>query len=374
MRGLAVLAALAMALSTTSVASAATDPTPAPYLPAPTGSAPVGSTSLYLKDTSRPDPWVSSVPYRELMVSLYYPAASSHGPKAQYMTPEESAALLDGSGTGLPPETLARTRTNSVQNARPVGRRHSLPLVVLSPGYSNPRGTLTALAEDLASHGYVVALVGDTYEDSGTSFPDGHFTTCATCDLTHDDAFWAKVGDTRATDVSFVLDRLTGRHPAWRGSDLIDPSRIGMAGHSAGGASSIPAMVADPRIRAGVDVDGVTTNPVPVSGLSRPVLFISHARGGTACLPVPSWDKDWPQLTGWKRWLEVAGTVHASFTDVGLFSDQYGLDIGATTSGTRTQAVTRTYVEAFFNQTLRGQHQPLLAKPSTHYPEVAYCR
>ena len=374
MRGLVVVAALAMALAGTSVASAA-EPTQTPYLPRPTGAAAVGSTSLYLKDTSRADPWVPSVPYRELMVSLYYPAASGHGPKAQYMTPEESAALLDGSGTGLPPETLAGTRTNSILNARPAGRKHSLPLVVLSPGYSNPRGTMTALAEDFASHGYVVALVGHTYEDSGTSFADGHFTRCVSCDVKpRDDAFWAKVGDVRAADVSFVLDELTGRHPAWRGAELIDQSRIGMAGHSAGGASAIPAMVADPRIKAGADLDGITTNPIPLSGLDRPFLFVSHARGDSPCLSVPSWERDWPQLTGWKRWLEVAGTVHASFTDVGLFSDQYNLDIGATTTGTRTQSITRTYLESFFNQTLRARPQHLLTKPSTRYPEVAFCR
>ncbi|MGW6281491.1 alpha/beta hydrolase family protein [Kribbella sp. NPDC055071] len=374
MRGLAVVAALAMAVSGTSVAAAA-DPVPDPYLPRPTGAAAVGSTSLYLKDTSRADPWVPSVPYRELMVSLFYPAASSHGPKAAYMTPEESTLLLSDSGTDLPPELLAKTKTNSVLNGKPVGRRHSLPLVVLSPGYGNPRGTLTALAEDLASHGYVVALVGHTYEDSGTSFPDGHFTSCVSCDVVpHDPAFWLKLGNGRAADVSFVLDQLTGRHPVWRGADLIDASRIGMAGHSAGGASAIPAMVADPRIRAGANLDGLDTNPVPPTGLNRPFLYISHERAGTRCAPVQSWDEDWPRLTDWKRWIEVEGSEHASFTDVGLFADQYGLDIGATISGTRTQAITRAYLEAFFDQTLRGQPQRMLAKPSVRYPEVAFCR
>ncbi len=40
----------------------------------------------------------------------------------------------------------------------------ALPLIVLSPGFTMPRSTLTALAEDLASHGYVVAGVDHTYE------------------------------------------------------------------------------------------------------------------------------------------------------------------------------------------------------------------
>ncbi len=41
-----------------------------PYLPKPTGPHPVGTTSLHLKDASRPDPWVPGARVRELMVSL----------------------------------------------------------------------------------------------------------------------------------------------------------------------------------------------------------------------------------------------------------------------------------------------------------------
>ena len=78
----------------------------------------------------------------------------------------------------------------------------------------------------------------------------------------------------RAADVSFVLNELTGAHPAWPGAGLIDPSRMAMAGHSAGGAAAIAAMLADSRIRAGIDMDGSTHAPIPDHGLSRPFLFL----------------------------------------------------------------------------------------------------
>jgi predicted dienelactone hydrolase len=340
--------------------------TSTPYLPTPTGDKPVGSTSLYLKDTSRPDPWVPTVPYRELMVSVFYPTTSTKGQKTQYMTPAESAALLEDSGLDVAPDVLSTMRTNSVAGAKPAGR--GLPLIVLSPGYTKPRATLTALAEDLASHGYVVALVGHTYENSGTSFPDGRFVGCASCEVPHDEAFWQKLAQGRATDVSFVLDELTAK---WAG--LVDPKRIGMAGHSIGGASTIPAMVADARIKAGMDIDGTTMVPIPDPGLDRPFMFMSHQLTTTVCTgDNPSWERDWAQMTGWKRWVEVAGTQHASFTDVGLVGDQFGVDFGATTTAARTHAVTRAYVNAFFDQHLRGKPSPLLDEPG--YPEIAFCR
>jgi len=147
---------------------------PMPYLPEPTGPYPAGTASVWLTDTSRPDPWASGVNARELMISLWYPAVPSEGRQAQYMTPAESGLQLTSRGiTSIPPDTLSTVQTNAISDARPAGRQHSLPLVVLSPGFTNSRSTLTALAEDLASHGYVVAGIDHTYESHATAFPEG---------------------------------------------------------------------------------------------------------------------------------------------------------------------------------------------------------
>ncbi|MBB4906578.1 alpha/beta hydrolase [Actinophytocola algeriensis] len=364
MRTVAVLTALALALALPAAPAAAD---PGLRLPAPTGKHPVGTTSLYLKDTSRPDPWVPSVPYRELMVSLFYPATSAHGQKAQYMTPTESRLLLaDGELTDLPSDLLSTVRTDAVRDARPGGRPHSLPLVVLSPGHSKPRATLTSLAEDLASHGYVVAVVDHTYENVAQTFPDGRVTTCVTCEMEKDESDWIRLNQGRATDVSFVLDELLGR---WR---QIDPARIVMGGHSAGGASSIPALLTDPRINAGFDIDGSTYDIIPESGLAKPFLFLGRAEQYTpgSGNPADTWDRSWAGMTGWKRWLLVDGAKHVSFTDVGILLDQMNLDTGATITADRTQAITRTYVRAFLDLHLRGRSQPLLDEPSPRYPEV----
>ena len=151
---------------------------PALCLPKPSGPCPVGTTSLWLTDTSRPDPWATGVTARELMISLWYPAATPGGPRARYMTSAESELQLAGRGlTGVPPDALATVETSAVSDAPPAGQQRSLPLVVLSPGFTSSRSTLTALAEDLASHGYVVAGIDHTYESHATAFPDGRVTT-----------------------------------------------------------------------------------------------------------------------------------------------------------------------------------------------------
>jgi dienelactone hydrolase len=355
-------------------------------LPEPTGSFPVGSTALWLTDTSRPDPWAAGVSARELMVTLWYPAAAADGPRAPYMTPAESELLLAGGGiTGVPPDLLSTVRVNSVSGAAAAGRQGSLPLVVLSPGFTNPRSALTGLAEDLASHGYVVAGIDHTYESYATSFPDGRVATGLAREAPRRNRA-EKVVAGRAADVSFVLGELTGAHPAWPGAGLIDPSRIGMAGHSIGGAATIAAMLADARILAGIDMDGSTVALIPERGLSRPFMFLGkqenyapgsgiiasrdgkHVKGS-----VLTWERDWRLLTGWKRWLVVAGAKHASFTDLGLLADQAGIDIGADLRGERGLEVTRGYVRAFFDEHLRGTPQARLDRASPQFPEVMFC-
>ena len=361
---------------------------PALYLPEPTGPRPAGTTSLWLTDTSRPDPWAAGAVARELMVSLWYPAATPKGRPAPYMTAAESELqLASRSITGIPPDALSTVETNAVSNATPAGQQRSLPLVVLSPGFTSPRSTLTALAEDLASHGYVAAGIDHTYESCATAFPDGRVTICLVRDAPRRGR-QEKVAAGRAADVCFVLDELTGAHPAWPGAGLIDPSRMAMAGHSAGGAAAIAAMLADSRIRAGIDIDGATAAPIPDEGLARPFLFLgkqsNYTPGGGGAVTtlrdrklrtgaVITWERDWKLLTGWKRWLLVAGAVHASFTDLGLLADQIGLDIGAGIPGARALDITRAYVRAFFDQHLRGKPQSLLDQPSPRYPEVTFC-
>ncbi|MFI6711295.1 alpha/beta hydrolase family protein [Nonomuraea sp. NPDC050478] len=370
---LAVLAVLAVSAcaAPTPPRSAAPSPTPTgpAVLPEPSGAHPVGTTVLHLKDTSRPDPWDLDAEARELKVTLWYPTRQRDGERAPYMTPRESELFLKGSRiTGVPYDALSRTRTNAVEDAEPAGR--DLPLVVLSPGFTKPLSTLTSLAEDLASRGYVVAGIDHTHESYATTLADGRVAECLACDSDADPGFGAGVVQVRAADVSFVLDQLPSR---WDGAGLIDRSRIAMAGQSIGGASSVAVMVKDSRVRAGIDMDGTTYARIPEGGFSRPFMFIGspeHVPGGRDT----TWERDWKLLTGWKRWIVMKGGDHQSFTDLPVLAGALGIGpAGPELAAARAAELTRTYVAAFLDQHLKAERQPLLDKPSARYPEVQHC-
>ncbi|MFF2625687.1 alpha/beta hydrolase family protein [Kitasatospora griseola] len=338
-------------------------------LPRPTGPYAVGREILHLVDRGRPDPWVPSAGPRQLMVSMHYPAERGTGGAAPYMTPAAARLLLDDKlpEFGVPTEALAGARTWARTGAQPLQRR--FPLLVLSPGFTMPRTELTNLAEDLTSRGYVVALIDHTYENTGTTFPDGRTLTCILCDTLTPDSDWAGIVANRAKDASFVVDQLTTRP---RYAHLVDRDRIGMAGHSSGGAATVPALLTDSRIRAGVDLDGSLDHQVPVTGLKgKPFMVIGNSADGQED---PSWTAGWPRVDGWKRWLTVAGSDHSTFTDYALFFEQLGLPPrpGATIDAARGLRLTRQYVAAFFDLHLKGVPQPILDGPTPQNPEITF--
>lgn len=207
------------------------------------------------------------------------------------MTADEARLLLEARGLGgiVPATTVAGTRTHAQDFASPAPGR--FPLVLLSPGFSMPRSTLTALADDLAGRGYVVASVDHAHESIGTEFPGDRLLTCAACEQVDTPEEEAAVVRGRAEDLSFVIDELTNHRRAGMLSRMIDSRRIGIAGHSIGGAAAAATMSADDRVRAGVDLDGDFFVHPAAAGLGRRPFMIV---GAESTHSPDSDDADWP--------------------------------------------------------------------------------
>ncbi|RSM70529.1 acetylhydrolase [Kibdelosporangium aridum] len=276
----------------------------------PEGPFPIGHRTLHLTDAGRADLWMPDR-RRELMVSLWYPAFPL-GKPAEYMTAAESAATVQGLKLDLPDNALQQIRVHSREDAPALPASRGWPLVVLSPGMGNGRTTLTTLAEQLASKGFVVAGVDHAYEAYNVEFPGGRLLQCQACQNAGRPLQTAM--DNRAQDVTFVLGEVLKQQ-----APRVDASRIGMAGHSMGGGATVHALATDARVKAGVNMDGpfypVVDIPKPLALFTSPVGEEEFGMG---------WDAAWPRLTGWKERRYLAESGHSSATDNGYLAIALG--------------------------------------------------
>jgi hypothetical protein len=159
---------------------------------------------------------------------------------------------------GLPAKQLKRAVLRASVNAEPAPTTKARAAVVLMPGWGLPMALSTALAQDLASNGYVVVTVDPTFgtEDQNTLPPDT-----------------ARPGR-RLEQISRALDFATGpRISPFAGP--VDPNKVAVGGHSIAGAVAFQMGLTDRRVRAVFDLDGWLHGPALTTPVTLPALMIN---------------------------------------------------------------------------------------------------
>jgi hypothetical protein len=385
-------AALVLGAGAGSVAAAATPAAAAATplqltLPAPTGPDHAGVISLELTDPSRTVPWMPGRQVRRLMISIWYPAHdTARYPAAPWLEPGAVAHFEQAQH--IPPGTIRLPVTAGHVGAPADRERGGHPVVLFSPADRLDRSIDTALVEDLASHGYIVVTIDHTHDSGEVEFPDGQVvvsTLPPDSDQVNTEATAVRVADTR-----FVLGQLAqinAGHDPGPGPRLprglagaLDLSEVGMFGFSLGGATAAGAMLADPRIKAGADLDGTIYGPVAAQGLDRPFLLVSSQDNGRDV--DPTWASLWSHLRGWRLDLRLAGAEHLSFSDAVTLYHQAApvlhltpaqlAGLVGTIGGTRAVVIERAYLRAFFDLQLRHHDDGLLDHPSAAYPQMQF--
>jgi dienelactone hydrolase len=321
---------------------------PQTKLPPMTGSHPVVTISYTFTDKSRIETFTNTGENREVNVEFWYPK--------------------DGGGP--------------------------YPLVVFSHGTSALKLSNYSTFMDLASNGYVVcsidhpyhslftvdtnghrAIVDRSYLQQYLDFANGKYDAATNYELEHE---WMSL---RIADIKFVLDTIlaNAKDPS---SDavyrLIDPTKIGLMGHSLGGESSaqvarerndIGAVVNLDADLAGEYVDFVNGKkvlnevvyPVPIlniltDALAIPIAAVPNAKDVIAVEHVTATAPNAYQV-------HLAGTNHFSVTDMPLISPTLVWMINASVPSAGGQEVDpygtiekmNATVLEFFNAYLKGE-------------------
>jgi dienelactone hydrolase len=286
---------------------------------------------------------------------------------------------------------LTRVRTHSYSDSQVSPQERSYPVILMRAGLAGLVTGNTSLAEDLASHGYVVAGFDAPYRSSVVVFPDGRVIARApqnNADLfsgSEQEKLAAKLVEAWSADMSFALDRLEQLNesdPSGRFLGRLDLQRVGVFGHSLGGATALQFCHSDSRCKAGIDVDGAPLGAVIEEGVTQPFMFIlsEHLQGGDTDAEgrrvVDNIRSIYDRLPSDRRvWITIRGANHFGFSDDGALFKSPLLMSGLRTigllplNGRRQMELTAHYISTFFDVYLRGESASEL-KSQSRYPEV----
>ena len=270
-----------------------------PYDPFARGRYPVGARSTSI---TRDD--------RTLGVEVWYPATDAHAGHDRTDPTRDRYEVLPG---------LPAVSQDAVRDAVP--RDGRWPLVVFSHGYAGHRRQTTFLCTHLASHGYVVASVDHAGNTVVEAMED--MVAAQTGGVARDpqDVLRAFV-EHRPRDASFLIDQVLAGAGAVR--ELVDADRIGIAGHSFGGWTTLVTAARDRRIRVALPLApaGGPSN-LPVETLERgmdlgfgrevPTHFI--AADLDTLLPLHGVRALYERTPGPKRLVVLVDTDHLHFLD-----------------------------------------------------------
>ncbi len=329
--------------------------------PTPTGPYAIGTFSRVLTDPSRTNRY--GLPTNSsFMCTFWYPAEP---PAAGYLPGPytDRAVAADRSfydhwgysnqWTSAVPQFVGR----AVPGLPVAVGTNRFPAILHSHGYTCDRRLNAQSAEELASHGFVVAAV-DHVDCHATVYPDGRVCYVPPGSYTNE----AAGVPSRTNDLQCLLAEL-----ARADSDdsllagRLDLGHIGVTGFSFGGGTAAETCRADPRIKCAALLDGYvnfTYYPALYSqGLQKPFLAMNRTVL-TDGFPDFSFfsQRLFSLATTNATWLKIANTKHFDFSDWA-----WSVDL---TAGSRPGAVAIDACLVWFFETyLNGETPPFPTTP-----------
>ena len=232
--------------------------------PKPTGAYAVGTKLFNWTDNSR---------NRELMGQVWYPSTGKTGLTAPYAyeTREICKRALTAQGIGEEKtRILDLLRTHAIPDIPVCRQQAPYPFVIFGHGSACTRGYYSLFCEEIASHGYVVAMVMHKGVSNLIRFADGHevgldpnleknlLQICEGC----------------FSDIEFMLNQTIAGALGVELTSICDFGNIGIIGHSLGAMMALQVCRRDIRVKAGISLDGSLQGPDATVPFHKPFLFM----------------------------------------------------------------------------------------------------
>ncbi|MDN6162227.1 MAG: alpha/beta fold hydrolase, partial [Atopostipes sp.] len=334
----------------------------------PTGDFAIGTQTFDLEDRDRQEPYTENEKdYRRIKYQVWYPSDQVEDLKKVNWLSDGNLIprqLLKSTTFPSPPfllDQLAEIESNSYADAAVKENKEKYPVIIISHGWRGFRELHTDFAEDLASQGYFVLSIDHTYGSEAVHFKDGKIAYLkkeALPKLSTPSVFSEKAHKLAVTygkDVKMVLDNLKELNE--RFGDQLNLEKVGLLGHSTGGAGDAYAALHDERVKAVIGMDA-WVNPLEAKmlerGLEMPSLFLRSKQWAwrESREPLNTMVKNSEDA----QIIEMDKTKHLDFPMVYMFSP-YTKHVGLTgkKGGRESSILQREIVRDFFDDKLKNK-------------------
>ena len=352
-------------------------------LPKPNGPYIVGSSVFYWIDESRSEWYLESFnDARRLMAQIWYPALNIGNHESMfYIERMDERVEYISKELGVSEYLLKNINTiksNSYLNVP--SAKGFFPVVLFSHGLGGMRTQNTIQAEALASRGYIVISTDHMYDSNIALYPDDRFAL----NLSNTDSLsgeeWYETRNKqleyRTKDLSFLIDKLKEINDGIIESTLmgkIDLDKIGVFGHSFGGATSILSTIYDERIDACLALDAwfvPLKEDILLEAFNKPFLHVGQIRWDNE-LNYKKLDLFLNSCTNDNYKLVVQDAKHFDFTDIPHFSFlTEKLKISGKIEKNDLMKILNDLTIGFFNQYLKNESLFKVEEISNKYDQL----
>jgi pimeloyl-ACP methyl ester carboxylesterase len=304
---------------------------------------------------------------------------------------------------------LKYVTTNAIPSAPVADDEPSYPVLIFLEGATGFRQMNTFQAEELVSHGYIVAAIDQPYAAAVVVFPDGHQAAGLPREELHPLIRQSYIpaepaptlnGQTLkdgiipyfTQDVIYTLDQLAALNQADPKGILtgrLDLQRAGVFGFSLGGIVAGEACRMEPRLRACLMMDAALPASVVQAGLKQPSMWITRdaetmrlerqRAGGWSEEEIrahlTSMRAAYESLPVEGYFVQVPGIFHSNFSDIPAWSPLVRwLGAAGPLDVRQAHDIINAYSVAFFDRHLKRLQVALLDGPAEQYPEVIFER
>jgi len=360
-------------------------------LPEPTGYHCIGSQNILIRTDLDELITEQQNDKREFVVKVWYPASLKNEPREEYSNKGERQGFAIK--YGLPKHTFSYLRkVNTHTYLSPQIAEGKYPILIFSHGYQSNATEYYALIEEIVSHGYVVFNINHTYESTASLFPSGQIKYYSQeyndkknnkemremiwrVHQKFDEAmdnqekssaiktginsyFAAEITDRWAKDIDELIKQIPNCEATTFLNGHLDESKIGVFGHSQGGAAAGQSIINTKKIVAGINIDGVQWGNTIDTFYAKPFLYLSS-----------DWPDDHPDFNNFiyqsKSGVDffkskLLNSGHSNFQDIPFIINSQLINQAGSIQKEKAIKITSDLIIQFFNTYLKDENTELL--------------